>query len=62
MGALGGIDAWRKAQSHFAGTALQGTDPRPKLPSSAPEGLAVFSGSWYTPGREGEGWSVLVVL
>lgn len=59
MGAVIGIEAWRKASRHFTGTALDKIEPRPFLPSSAPEGLAVFSGSWAEPGREGEGWSVI---
>jgi hypothetical protein len=59
MGAVIGLEAWRKAGQHFGGRPDDGIERKPLLPTAAPGGLGVFSGSWAVPGREGEGWSVI---
>ena len=59
MGAVIGLEAFRKAATHFSGRPGDGIERAPLLPTSAPEGLGVFSGSWAVRGREGEGWSVI---
>jgi hypothetical protein len=59
MGAVIGLEAFRKAETHFSGRPADRIERAPLLPTTAPEGLGVFSGSWAVRGREGEGWSVI---
>ena len=59
MGAVIGLEALRKAATHFSGRPVGAIERAPLLPTASAEGIGVFSGSWAVRGREGEGWSII---
>ncbi len=61
MGARMGVDAYQRASQFFNGQANESIDMDPEMPTQSPAGSGVFSGSWFDPSHNGEGWVVEVL-
>jgi len=61
MGARMGVDAYQRALSFYNGQANTTVNMAPVMPTQSPAGTAVFSGSWYDPSHNGEGWIIEVL-
>ena len=56
-----GVDAYQRALSFYNGQANTTVNMAPVMPTQSPAGTAVFSGSWYDPSHNGEGWIIEVL-
>jgi hypothetical protein len=61
MGATMGLDAYERASLFFSGQANTTIAMTPEMPTQSPAGTSVFSGSWFDPSHNGEGWIIEVV-